>query len=50
VFLRRVEKQNGKMVNRTLKVYHKVTQFGPTDPKKFLEQPVFSRDYPPLKG
>jgi branched-chain amino acid transport system substrate-binding protein len=50
VFLRRVEKQNGKMVNRTLKTYHKVTQFGPTDPKKFLEQPVFSRDYPPLKG
>ena len=50
VYLRRVEKQDGKMVNRTIKTYHKVTQFGPTDPKWFLEQPVFSRDYPPLKG
>jgi branched-chain amino acid transport system substrate-binding protein len=50
VFLRRVEKQNGKMANRTIKTYHKVSQFGPSDPKWFLEQPVFSRDYPPLKG
>jgi branched-chain amino acid transport system substrate-binding protein len=50
VFLRRVEKQNGKMVNRTLKTYHKVSQFGPSDPKWFLQQPVFSRDYPPMKS
>ncbi len=50
VFLRRVEKQNGKMVNRTLKTYHKVSQFGPSDPKWFLQQPVFSRDYPPVKS
>jgi branched-chain amino acid transport system substrate-binding protein len=50
VFLRRVEKQNGKMANRTLKVFHKVSQFGPSDPKWFLQQPVFSRDYPPLKS
>ena len=50
VFLRRVEKQNGKMVNRTIKTYHKVSQFGPSDPKWFLQQPVFSRDYPPMKS
>ena len=50
VFLRRVEKQNGKMVNKTLKIYPRVSQFGPSDPKWFLQQPVFSRDYPPLKS
>ena len=50
VFLRRVEKQGGKMVNKTLKIYPKVTQFGPSDPTWFLQQPVFSRDYPPLKS
>jgi branched-chain amino acid transport system substrate-binding protein len=50
VYVRRVEKQNGKMVNRTIKIYHKVNQFGPSDPKWFLQQPVFSRDYPPLKS
>jgi branched-chain amino acid transport system substrate-binding protein len=49
-FLRRVEKQNGKMASKTLKIYHKVSQFGPSDPKRFLQQPVFSRDYPPLKS
>jgi branched-chain amino acid transport system substrate-binding protein len=50
VFLRRVEKQDGKMVNRTLKTFHKVSQFGPSDPSWFLQQPVFSRNYPPLKS
>jgi branched-chain amino acid transport system substrate-binding protein len=50
VFLRRVEKQGDKMANKTLKVYHKVSQFGPSDPAWFLQQPVYSRDYPPLKS
>jgi len=50
VFLRRVEKQDGKMVNKTIKTYHKVSQFGSSDPKWFLQQPVFSRDYPPMKS
>ena len=44
VYLRRVEKQNGKMVNKTIKTYHNVSQFWTTDPKWFLQQPVFSRD------
>jgi branched-chain amino acid transport system substrate-binding protein len=50
VFLRRVEKQNGKMANKTLKTFQKVSQFGPSDPKWFLQQPVFNRDYPPTKS
>jgi branched-chain amino acid transport system substrate-binding protein len=50
VYVRRAEKQNGKMVNKTVKTYHKVSQFWTDDPKWFLEQPVFSRDYPPMKA
>ena len=50
VYVRRAEKQGGKMVNKTVKTYHKVSQFWTMDPKAFLQQPVFSRDYPPMKG
>jgi branched-chain amino acid transport system substrate-binding protein len=50
VYVRRAGKVNGKMANKTVKTYHKVSQFGGMDPKAFLAQPVFSRDYPPTKG
>ena len=50
VYVRRAEKQGGKMVNKTIKTYNKVSQFWAMDPKAFLAQPVFSRDYPPLKS
>ena len=50
IYVRRAEKQGGKMANKTIKTYHKVSQFWTADPKWFLQQPVFSRDYPPLKG
>ena len=50
VYVRRAEKQGGKMANKTIKTYHKVSQFWTMDPKAFLAQPVFSRDYPPMKG
>ena len=47
-YVRRVEKANGKFVNRTLKTYENVSQFWTFDEKKFLEHPVYSRDYPAL--
>ena len=50
VYIRRVEKRDGKLVNVTIKSYPNVSQFWHYDPKKFLEEPVFSRDYPPLKS
>jgi branched-chain amino acid transport system substrate-binding protein len=50
VYVRRVDKDGGKMVNKTIKTYHKVSQFWTMDPKAFLKEPVFSRDYPPMKG
>jgi len=50
VYVRRAEKQNGKIVNKTIKTYHKVSQFWTMAPDAFLKQPVFSRDFPPMKG
>jgi branched-chain amino acid transport system substrate-binding protein len=50
VYVRRAEKQDGKMVNKTIKTYSKVSQFWTMNPIRFLAEPVFSRDYPPLKG
>jgi branched-chain amino acid transport system substrate-binding protein len=49
-FIRRVEKANGKYVNKTVKTYHNVSQFWTYDEKTFLAQPVYSRNYPPLKS
>jgi branched-chain amino acid transport system substrate-binding protein len=50
VYVRRVEKQGDKMANKTIKTYSKVSQFWTMDPAKFLAEPVFSRDYPPMKS
>jgi branched-chain amino acid transport system substrate-binding protein len=49
IYIRRAEKAGDKVVNRTIKTYPKVSQFWNADPAWFLKQPVFSRDYPPLK-
>jgi branched-chain amino acid transport system substrate-binding protein len=50
VYVRRAGKVNGKMANKIIKTYHKVSQFWTMDPAKFLAEPVFSRDYPPMKS
>jgi branched-chain amino acid transport system substrate-binding protein len=49
-FIRRLDKVNGKLVNKTVKTYHDVSQFWTYDEKTFLSQPVYSRNYPPLKS
>jgi branched-chain amino acid transport system substrate-binding protein len=50
IYIRRIEKQDGKLANKTVKTYEKVSQFWTYDEKTFLSQPVYSRDYPPLKS
>jgi branched-chain amino acid transport system substrate-binding protein len=50
IFVRHLEKKDGKLINKTVKTYHDVSQFWTYDEKKFLQQPVYSRDYPPLKS
>jgi branched-chain amino acid transport system substrate-binding protein len=49
-YIRRCERKGDKLVNTTIKTYPKVSQFWTYDEKWFLAQPVYSRDYPPLKG
>jgi branched-chain amino acid transport system substrate-binding protein len=50
IFIRRLEKKDGKLVNTTIKTYHDVSQFWTYDEATFLSKPVYSRDYPPLKS
>ena len=49
-YIRRCEKKGGKLVNTTIKTYPKVSQFWTYDEKWFLAQPVYARDYPPMKS
>jgi branched-chain amino acid transport system substrate-binding protein len=49
-YIRRTERKGDKLVNTTIKTYPKVSQFWTYDEKWFLSQPVYSRDYPPLKS
>ena len=49
-YIRHLEKANGKYINKTVKTYKNISQFWTYDEKKFLEAPVYSRNYPPLKA
>src|ERR1051325_6629986 len=49
IHIRKVARVNGKLVNTIIKTYPQVSQFWTYDPKSFVQQPVFSRDYPPSK-
>ena len=50
IFIRKIVKQDDKLAQHTIKTYPNVSQFWTFDEKWFLEQPVYSRDYPPLKS
>ena len=50
IYVRKVERKNGRLVNSIVATYPDVTQFWNFDPKKFLAAPVYSRDYPPVKN
>ena len=50
VFIRRLERKDGRLVNTIVKTYPNVSQFWTFDEKKYLAQPVYSRDYPPLRS
>ena len=53
-YVRKLGKEGAKyglsLWNKTVKTYHNVGQFWTYDEKKFLEQPVYSRDFPPVKS
>ncbi len=49
IYIRKVARVNGKLVNTILKTYPQVGQFWTYDPAEFVKRPPFSRDYPPSK-
>jgi branched-chain amino acid transport system substrate-binding protein len=49
IYIRKVEKRDGKLVNAVVKTYPNVSQFWKYPPKEFLAKPVYSRDYPPAR-
>src|SRR5215467_5594558 len=50
IHIRKVARVNGELTNTIVKTYPQVSQFWTYDPKQFIEQPVFSRDFPPSKN
>ena len=50
IYIRKVEKKDGKLVNTNIHTYPKVSQFWTYNPTEFLKHPVWSRDYPPMKS
>ena len=50
IYIRKVEKKGGQMVNSVIKTYPNVSQFWSYDPAEFLKNPVYSRDWPPAKN
>jgi len=49
-YIRKVERRDGKLVNTVVKTYPAVSQFWTYDPKQFLANPVYSRDFPTAKN
>ncbi|HEV2978425.1 MAG TPA: ABC transporter substrate-binding protein [Casimicrobiaceae bacterium] len=50
VYIRKVERKEGRLVNTVIHTYPNVGQFWTYDPKEFLKNPVYSRDWPPAKN
>jgi branched-chain amino acid transport system substrate-binding protein len=49
VYLRKVTRKDGRLVNSVFKTYPDVSQFWTYGEKAFLANPVYSRDFPPAK-
>jgi branched-chain amino acid transport system substrate-binding protein len=50
IYVRKVEKVNGRLQNTVIHTFPNVSQFWTYKPEEFLKQPVYSRDYPPCKN
>jgi branched-chain amino acid transport system substrate-binding protein len=50
ITIRKVERENGKLVNKIIKTYPAVSQFWTYPAKDFLAAPVYTRNYPPAKN
>jgi branched-chain amino acid transport system substrate-binding protein len=50
VYIRKVTRSDGRLVNSVIRSYPDVSQFWTYDRTEFLKNPVYSRDYPPAKN
>src|SRR5436189_2119918 len=50
VYIRRVARKEGRLVNSVIHTYPNVSQFWTYKPEEFLKNPVYSRDFPPAKN
>ena len=50
IYIRKVERKEGRLVNSVIHTYPNVSQFWTYNPKEFLKNPVYSRDWPPAKN
>src|SRR5271165_3379203 len=50
VYIRKVTRSDGRLVNSVIKTYPNVSQFWTYDKTEFLKNPVYSRDYPPARN
>jgi branched-chain amino acid transport system substrate-binding protein len=50
IYIRKVERKDGRLVNRVIHTYPNVSQFWKYKPEEFLKNPVYSRDWPPAKN
>ena len=50
VYIRRVTRKEGRLVNTVIHTYPNVSQFWTYKPDEFLKNPVYSRDWPPAKN
>ncbi|HZM47705.1 MAG TPA: ABC transporter substrate-binding protein [Burkholderiales bacterium] len=50
VYIRKVERKEGRLVNVVVHTYPNVSQFWNYKPEEFLKNPVYSRDWPPAKN
>ncbi len=49
IYIRKIERVDGKLQNTVIHTYPKVSQFWKSSPEEFLKQPVYSREFPPCK-
>jgi branched-chain amino acid transport system substrate-binding protein len=50
IYIRKVERLNGRLMNNVIHTYPLVSQFWTYDPKAFLQSPVYARDWSPAKA
>ena len=50
IYIRRVTRKDGRLVNSVIQTYPDVSQFWTYKPEEFLKNPVYSRDFPPAKN